>query len=559
MGNGNSTDNPFQWVGKTVGDVAEGAGKAVGDVAEGAGKAVGGVAEGAGKAVGGVAEGVGKAVGDVAEGVGKAAGDVAEGAGKAAGGVAGGVITTIGWGLQALANPNDALAIVQEILRKAHDNSLRSLLSKVAERTQNAVSEGEANTILEAARTIFCKGAGNVVKNVVFEAMRCTLVAIGQTDFAQALLIWRGIFTNDANRETLAFILERISDLALFLIGLVEPAKLYATALSMDGSPNGGNSHGIYNPYNELDLRRAMNRHALICQLQRLAISLSHIFLMGRQNKSLDQLPINTTLRSDFGNNGTVIIPPAYTFKAPDHFPKHNEQWLFVNGIGGEYYWFQLYCEKLRDTFKRDIRGVFNRSDGILWDLIECAGERDVDGRQNTLIERTPSSMAAQRALSRELSAAFRDESNGYIVMIAYSQGCLLLRLVLQDFVRNNMYRDAMKARLRVFTFGNPSIDWMGMDAGGGRIPLCEHVNRTEHFANKRDFVAQLGVLRMDQEDVLRDLGYIHDEKSSLFINPGEDWLGHLFGTQYSLSSQEYDDGRRSRLLACAGSTAMAA
>ncbi|KAH7143368.1 hypothetical protein DER46DRAFT_630870 [Fusarium sp. MPI-SDFR-AT-0072] len=425
-------------------------------------------------------------------------------------------------------------------------------------RTQDAVNEAEANIILETARTIFCKGAEHIVKNVAFAVMRCTLVAIGQTDFEQALLIWRGILTNDANRDTLAFILEHKSDLAVFLIDLIEPAKLYATALSGNGDANNENSHGRYNRYNELDLKYAMNRHTVICQLQRLAKSLSHIFEMGKKGRSLEQLPINTTLRSDFDNNGTVILPPTLTIRAPDNHPSHGEQWIFVNGIGGEYFWLQLYCEKLRDTFNRDIRGVLNRSDGILWDLIECAGERDADGRQNVLIERTPSSRAAQTALSHELSAALQnDGSNGYIVMIAYSQGCLLLRLVLQNFVRNNMYRDAMEARLRVFTFGNPSIDWMGTDAGGNRIPLCEYVNYTEHYANKKDFVAQLGVLRTAQEDILQDRGYQH-EKSSLFINRNADWIGHLFGTQYSLRAQEYVDGNQSRLFACADGRAMA-
>ncbi|KAH8654302.1 hypothetical protein BGZ61DRAFT_511002 [Ilyonectria robusta] len=368
--------------------------------------------------------------------------------------------------------------------------------------------------------------------------MRCTLVAIGQTDFAQALLIWRETFANDANGQTLTFILERKSDLALFLIGLIEPANSMLQHFRWMAARTAKTHTGDTTPTTTK--------------------SLSHIFLMGKQNRSLDQLPINTTLRSDFGNNGTVILPPALTIRAPENTPNHGEQWLFVNGIGGEYFWLRLYCEKLRDIFNRDIRGVFNRSDGILWDLIECAGERAIGGGQNTLIERTPSSMAAQGALSRELSAALQNEgSNGYIVMIAYSQGCLLLRLVLQKILRNKIHGDAMRARLRVFTFGNPSIDWMGTDALGNRVPLCEHVNCTEHFANERDFVAQLGVLRMDQEDDLRDLGYLHEE-SSLFINRGEDWIGHLFGTQYSLRSQDYVDGDRSRLFACAGGTVMA-
>ncbi|KAJ3454682.1 hypothetical protein MRS44_013282 [Fusarium solani] len=442
----------------------------------------------------------------------------------------------------------------------AKDGTLRSVLSQVACRIQRAVGGIQADKILNAASTIFCKGTGTVVKSVVFEVTRHTLDAIGQKDFAQALLIWKGIFTNDANTETLAFILGHKSDLALFLIDLIEPAKLYATALSIDGSPNGENSHGRYNAYNELDLTRAMNRHTLICQLQRLGKSLSQIPPTGEQDRPLDKLLMNTTLRSDFDNNGTVILPPALTIRAPDNTPNHGEQWLFVNGIAGEYFWLRLYCEKLRDTFKRDIRGVFNRSDGILWDLIECAGERDIDRKQKkTLIERTASSMAAQEALSHELSAALRNKgSKGYIVMIAYSQGCLLLRLVLQNFVRKNMYRDAMEARLKVFTFGNPSIDWMGTDVGGNRIPLCEHVNYTEHFANERDFVARLGVLRTDKKDVLRDRGYLH-AKSSLFINRGGDWIGHLFGTQYSLRAQEYVDGNSSRLFACADGMPMPA
>ncbi|KAI3572487.1 hypothetical protein IWW34DRAFT_762556 [Fusarium oxysporum f. sp. albedinis] len=114
-----------------------------------------------------------------------------------------------------------------------------------------------------------------------------------------------------------------------------------------------------------------------------------------------------------------------------------------------------------------------------------------------------------------------------------------------------------MEARLRVFTFRNPSIDWMGTDARGNRIPLCEYVNYTEHFANTKDFVAQLGVLRTDQEDILRDRGY-QQENSSLFINPKADWIGHLFGTQYSLRAQEYVDGNMSRLFACADGRAMA-
>ncbi|KAK0736464.1 hypothetical protein B0T21DRAFT_401926 [Apiosordaria backusii] len=381
---------------------------------------------------------------------------------------------------------------------------------------------------------------------------------MGQTDFAQALLIWNGIFTNDANTDTLAFILDHKSDLALFLINLLEPAKLYDTAL---GSPTSQNTHASYRRYNELDLTKARNRHAVICQLQRLAVSLSRILLMGKNGQSLEQLPMNTELRSDFDDDNRIsLIPSTLSVTAPASWwarsTSYGEKWLFVNGIGGEYFWLQLYCEKLRDTYRRNILGVFNRSDGILWDLVECAGERDINGRQ-TLIRRTESSRAAQRTLERELSAALQNrESDGFIVMIAYSQGCLLLRHVLQEFAREDSHREAMANRLRVFTFGNPSVDWMGTDAQGISAPLCERVNYTEHFANGQDFVAKLGVLRTNQEEALRNAGYIH-ERSSVFINHARDWVGHLFGTQYSLRVEDYEDGGHSKLLACAGGRAM--
>ncbi|KAH7112431.1 hypothetical protein EDB81DRAFT_670856 [Dactylonectria macrodidyma] len=432
-------------------------------------------------------------------------------------------------------------------------------LSEATKHFLEAIDQPEANTILEAASQIYCKAAGDIVKGVVFEALRRTLVVMGQTDFEQALLIWREIFTNEANTETLAFILDHKSDLALFLINLLEPAKLYDTAL---GSPMSQNSHASYRDYNELDLRKLMNRHAVICQLQRLAASLSHILLMGKEGKSLEQLVMNTELRSDLDHNGDSLIPATLTVTAPagslGGSTNHGEKWLFVNGIGGEYFWLQLYCEKLRDTYQRDIQGVFNRSDGILWDLVECAGERDINGKQNPLIQRTQSSTVAQNILRHELSAALQDRgSDGFIVMIAYSQGCLLLRHVLQEFVREDRHREAMADRLRVFTFGNPSVDWMGTDAQGNGTPtpLCERVNLTEHFANEWDFVAKLGVLRTNQEEVLRRAGYIHD-RSSVFINRDKDWVGHLFGTQYSLR-MDYEYGNRSRLLACAGGRAM--
>ncbi|KAK4238674.1 hypothetical protein C8A03DRAFT_33274 [Achaetomium macrosporum] len=455
---------------------------------------------------------------------------------------------------------NTVLNAAGEICCKAASDTVKSVISRVLDCTFNAkqieLDEPNANTILNAARQIYCTAASATVKSLIFKLLEHTFKALGQNDMARALVIWKGIFTNHANPETLAFIVDNKSDLALFLINLVEPAKLYVTAL---GTSTVDDLHTSYRPYNELDLTQARNRHALICQLQRLAASLRYILLMGKQEQSLEQslsqLNMNTELRSDFDGDTDITSIPATLTSSVKETRCPTEKWLFVNGIGGEYYWVQLYCEKLRDIFQRNIKGIFNRSDGILWDLVECAGERDINGAGVPLAQRTESSLVAQRMLKSELSAALR-EPGGFVVMIAYSQGCLLLRHVLQELVRDGGLQVAMTDRLRVFTFGNPSIDWKGTTPDGAETFLCEHVNHTEHFANREDFVAKLGVLRSPQERDQREAGFIH-EKSSVFINNRLNWVGHLFGTQYSLNPGDYNHEPPSRLLACAGGQAM--
>jgi len=111
-----------------------------------------------------------------------------------------------------------------------------------------------------------------------------------------------------------------------------------------------------------------------------------------------------------------------------------------------------------------------------------------------------------------------------------------------------------MKSRLRVFTFGNPSIDWMVMDTTGNKVALSQFVNHTEHFANEMDFVAKLGVVSGYQ---LPETGYMDHQGSQTFVNNGQDWVGHLFGTQYSLRQSHYRNGQQSKLLGCAGGAPM--
>ncbi|KAK3339859.1 hypothetical protein B0T25DRAFT_466579 [Lasiosphaeria hispida] len=47
--------------------------------------------------------------------------------------------------------------------------------------------------------------------------------------------------------------------------------------------------------------------------------------------------------------------------------PILDKYWFFINSIRGEYNWLILACKKL-------VVRVFNRGDGLLWDLVKYVG-----------------------------------------------------------------------------------------------------------------------------------------------------------------------------------------
>ncbi|KAL8354990.1 hypothetical protein RB601_000676 [Gaeumannomyces tritici] len=395
---------------------------------------------------------------------------------------------------------------------------------------------------------------------VTVKVARRSLDAVGESLVGAAVIV-TAIYSNCTNKDTLHFILHKLPELLRFLYDLVRPGTVIPGFLAAgDGgvieeeTMDGSLFPGAYNPYDELDLGQDKNRRAVVYQLLRVALSLVAILEAGRAHPTPKELPglrMNTRLGSDFEEDG---MPPSPTYDSRlaemgggggGSATTSDERWLFVNGIANERVWFQGSCDKIRDTFQRDVRGVYNRSDGFLWDLIECAGERSAAaaGRcHNELIQRTKSSTSAQKELKAELERALwppADDPPAKVVMIAHSQGCLLLRLVLQTLVLEcgHTRRADMRQRLRVFTFGNPCVDWrVAVDGGTGRF-LSEYAWVTEHFAHTADFVARLGV-------VGHQPGY---DKDSVFYSKGG--KGHLFGAHYPLGMGSYHNGKKSVLL----------
>lgn len=412
-----------------------------------------------------------------------------------------------------------------------------------------ALSSRAAEAFLKYGTDIFATAGDASVVDAILQVIHRSLEAMTES-LSGAMLVWKGIFTNDTNEASLRYILNHLNELLRFLYDLAKPENVVPRFPTADGAIDDRTNEfpGGDNPYNELDLRLAENRHAVIYQVQRVALTIIKILKMAREPvppSGLGDFQMNVSLRSDFGKDGNPP-PPTYIsslVERPASPP--NEQWLFINGIANEFVWFQGSCDKIRDTFKRDVKGIYNRSDGILWDFIECCGEHSAV-RSNTLTQRTQSSKAAEEVLEQELRDALwpidgsvRDK----VVMIAHSQGCLLLRLALQKLVtespKGSQQARDMKERLRVFTFGNPSIDWRVID--GVERSLSEYAHTTEHFAHEVDFVAMLGVVthRDDQNS-----GY---NTGSVFYSKGG--RGHLFGAHYPLGAEAYHNGEKSKLL----------
>ncbi|OMP84365.1 hypothetical protein BK809_0000372 [Diplodia seriata] len=419
-------------------------------------------------------------------------------------------------------------------------------------------------------------------------------------DAKHVFIIRDGMRRNELTAATIQFLWDQRRMVTSFMIDVVECAKCYVKADSVTGVCDPLEEHGHDN---ELDLWDPMNRHALLCQAQRLVKSIVFILTNAARPLAFDDIDMTkeTRLCTDNVDLGLIIeVTPSGRQKvsatsdssaknerrdsavgelddlltgqskraANGHFEASpistpgegtedpakvtDEKWFFVNGIGTELYWLHLACRKLAKRYSRNVTGVYNRGDGILWDLIKCAGQRNSKGQLNVksqkeMVQTAKGGQMAQMELANQLEAALltkgeRGHAYKKVVMIAHSQGCLVLRLALEDLraQRSKALDEAMRERLCVFTFGNPSVDWLGEP---------DDVLRTEHFGNEKDFVAHLGVFHDGKP---KDRGY-----KNLFTNKEEGWVGHLFGAQYSLDCKHYTDefekrsSKRSWLLNC--------
>lgn len=145
----------------------------------------------------------------------------------------------------------------------------------------------------------------------------------------------------------------------------------------------------------------------------------------------------------------------------------HPERWFFCNGVVSDKSGWKLQADYISELFGKKVEALHNPTDTIVVDLIECMAGRVWNKAE-----------AAAKKYVNILEPILRNGEEVHI--IAYSQGGITLGNALKILHKKNV--DTSK--LSVYTFGS-AHDFFDFD---GKL-------YSEHFGNKNDYVARIGVL----------------------------------------------------------------
>ena len=172
-------------------------------------------------------------------------------------------------------------------------------------------------------------------------------------------------------------------------------------------------------------------------------------------------------------------------------FPSSQEKWFFINGIctSKDMASFNAMC--LSNLFEKNITVVYNPTQGIFIDLLECVIERTFN-------------RTCKISLNFYYEVLQALKTHDSVKIIAHSQGGIITSQVLrllQQYQNPEAYKN-----LEVYTFGS------GTDEDVSLPGVYQ-----EHFANSEDFVAQVGIAQANV-------------KSNLFTYKS---MGHLLNRDY--------------------------
>lgn len=106
-----------------------------------------------------------------------------------------------------------------------------------------------------------------------------------------------------------------------------------------------------------------------------------------------------------------LLIKQPLTYISVAGVEAPGESWLYVNGICCSRWWLKLNCEMLADMFGRRVVGIYNRTFGPVFDLLECIIQRDFGYTTDDV-----------RQLYAIIKTEIQKKSNTKVVLIAHSQ-----------------------------------------------------------------------------------------------------------------------------------------
>ncbi|KAI1385196.1 uncharacterized protein F4822DRAFT_438113 [Hypoxylon trugodes] len=144
------------------------------------------------------------------------------------------------------------------------------------------------------------------------------------------------------------------------------------------------------------------------------------------------------------GLNGKTITFESDPKYAPAKDEHAHEQWIFLNGVAVGEAWLKSNINRLAITFKRPIIGVHNRTDGIIFDIVECLIQRNFGYATSDV-----------RMAYKIIKEKLYNPKYTKVIFILHSQGGIEGGLVL-DWLLQELPQDLL-SKLEVYTFGNAS------------------------------------------------------------------------------------------------------
>ncbi|MBK7994601.1 MAG: alpha/beta hydrolase [Blastocatellia bacterium] len=175
--------------------------------------------------------------------------------------------------------------------------------------------------------------------------------------------------------------------------------------------------------------------------------------------------------------------PKSIYIKCDDSAQTANkEAWFFVNGVATNEKVAKWNGKRLRDLFKRPITVLFNPTNGLGMDLIECIFDRTLEWTSEPA-----------KYVRKNLAKALKEKEK--VIVIAHSQGGIIVAAALEKLAKK--YQKYLR-KLEIYTFACPADEMATM------AKCVENFCTTtkpylEHFVNKQDLVAKLGVLRTEK------------------------------------------------------------